>query len=184
MVAACSRPLSHCTAWSLRFMLRCAATSCYLGDSPGAVPNCVSWRLADNRSLPCDDPPSLSRNGSKRVPKRSVVRWRAQCRALRASKVLEGVPAPRSGCFPCVELLCDVGEQQDTTGTFLVLLVYGPRSIGVIRSTKWVFREKAVAASPPEGAKLSRPSHFVLVRQGRQAQFAQLHPHQCTRHRD
>jgi hypothetical protein len=139
-------------------MLRCAATSCCLGDSPGAVPNCVSWRLTDNRSLPCDDPPSLSRYEASGYPSGASFDGEHNAvlyRPCRCSKERQH-RAPRSGCIPHAQLLCDVGELQYTTGTFLVLLVYGPRSIGVIRAhTEWVFREEAVAASPLEGAKLS-----------------------------
>ena len=51
--------------------------SCCLDGRPGTVPNCVSWRLTDTRSAPCDDPPSLSRYGSKRVPSGSAGAWRA-----------------------------------------------------------------------------------------------------------
>lgn len=134
VVAACSRPLSQ------RLMLRTAAISCCLGDSPGAVPNCVSWRLADCRRLPCDDPPSLSRYGSRRVPKRSAGPWRARCRALRASKALEAADAALLVHPSRSAPVRRWRAAARTTGTFLVLLVYGPLSIGVIRAQVGVSR--------------------------------------------
>lgn len=183
VVAACSRPLSHCSEWSQRLMPPTAAISCCLGDSPAAVPNCVSWRLADNRSLPCDDPPFLSRYGSKRVPSgalddgehNAVLRGPRRCskerqhrgrRALGASLALSS---------------CATLESSNTTGTFLVLLVNGPRSIGVIRAQSGCFEGRRWLL---EGAKLSSlPTSSSCDKDG----WHNLHnctAHQSTRHRD